>query len=279
MYIATNSGAGFPFFPTPSPAFIVSRLSDVGVLVGVSFKFVRFRENQVRYPALYLLQKLPRRFGSTLSPHQWGGISYQTTLSFRAQLVGNNMLPSVLALESCRETQGYLWPSLAPPPFQLASTGHVLCVNFCTNLCSIFLCTWAPCPLSSPAFLSIQLAGSSLLPLRIISWGPWHPTGLPLNPRHCCVRNEECQPVVPPASKAPHQVIPFQLSPHLHGYHENELSPPFLDFVVLLLHSLLGGWDSCGMSSPSPNPDLPFFSLLPSLPLMTQLRTWPKPCA
>ena len=164
MYIATNSGAGFPFFPTPSPAFIVSRLSDVGVLVGVSFKFVRFRENQVRYPALYLLQKLPRRFGSTLSPHQWGGISYQTTLSFRAQLVGNNMLPSVLALESCRETQGYLWPSLAPPPFQLASTGHVLCVNFCTNLCSIFLCTWAPCPLSSPAFLSIQLAGSSLSP-------------------------------------------------------------------------------------------------------------------
>ena len=147
---------------------------------------------------------------------------------------------------------------------------------------------WSPRSLCAPSpALSLPLHSCPfsllvvlcLLPLRIISWGPWHPTGLPLNPRHCCVRNEECQPVVPPASKAPHQVIPFQLSPHLHGYHENELSPPFLDFVVLLLHSLLGGWDSCGMSSPSHNPDLPFFSLLPSLPLMTQLRTWPKPCA
>ena len=30
MYIATNSGEGFPFFSTPSPAFIVCRLSGGG---------------------------------------------------------------------------------------------------------------------------------------------------------------------------------------------------------------------------------------------------------
>lgn len=45
-----------------------------------------------------------------------------------------------------------------------------------------------------------------LLYLRIISWSPWHPTGLPLNPRHSQWGMSTCCPSIPQTTSPGHSL-------------------------------------------------------------------------